>query len=125
MSSDPSLTNYWHKDALGSIVAVTNASSSGTVIERMAFDAWGRRLQPAGRVDTSLNPANGNRGYTGHEHLDELGLVHMNGRVFDPVLARFLSPDSIVEEPDLLQSHNRYSYVLNNPLRYTDPSGHC
>ena len=123
VSSDPSLTNYWHKDALGSIVAVTNASSSGTVIERMAFDAWGRRLQPTGRVDPSLNPANGNRGYTGHEHLDELGLVHMNGRVYDATLARFMSPDSVVQSPGNLQNYDRYAYAWNNPLRYTDPSG--
>lgn len=123
VDADPNLTHYWHKDVLGSIVAVTNAS--GAVVERMAFDAWGRRLRSSGRVDPSVDPANGNRGYTGHEHLDELGLVHMNGRVYDPVLARFLSPDSIVEAPEMLQSYNRYTYVLNNPLKYTDPSGHC
>ena len=121
--ADPNLTNYWHKDALGSIVAVTNAS--GTVLEQMAFDAWGRRQRPTGRVDPFLDPSNGNRGFTGHEHLDELGLIHMNGRVYDPFLGRFLSPDSVVEAPEMLQSYNRYSYVLNNPLKYTDPSGHC
>lgn len=125
VSSDSSLTNYWHKDALGSIVAVSNAD--GAVLERMAFDPWGRRLRNTGLVDWTLEsqgPAHGDRGFTGHEHLDELGLVHMNGRIYDPVLGRFLSPDPLIQSPDDLQNYNRYSYVLNNPLRYTDPTGH-
>ncbi len=58
------------------------------------------------------------RGYTGHEQLDEVGLIHMNGRGYDPKLGRF------IQFADNTQSYNRYSYVLNNPLRYTDPSGH-
>ena len=70
------------------------------------------------------------------KHLDEFGLIMMlseaksrsfafagNGRLYDPVLARFLSPDPYLQAPDNLQNHNRYSYALNNPLRYTDPSG--
>lgn len=120
-------TQYWHKDHLGSIVAVTNAR--GALVERMAFDAWGRRMQPSGAPDTGtlaaglLDPLHGDRGFTGHEMLDELGLVHMNGRIYDPLLGRFFSPDPLVQAPDLLQNFNRYSYVLNNPLRYTDPSG--
>jgi RHS repeat-associated protein len=122
VSSDPALTLYWHKDSLGSIVTVSNAAGA---IERMMFDAWGRRLKDTGRVDPWVNPAHGDRGYTGHEHLDELGLVHMNGRVYDPLLARFLSPDPVLQSPDDLQNYNRFSYVLNNPLRYTDPSGQC
>lgn len=64
-----------------------------------------------------------NRGFTGHEHLDAFGLIDMNGRVYDPVLGRFLSPDKFVQAPFLTQSFNRYSYCLNNPLKYTDPSG--
>jgi RHS repeat-associated protein len=120
--ADASLTNYWHRDALGSIVAVTNGV--GTVLERPAFDAWGRRLTNDRMPDFSSNgPAHGDRGYTGHEHLDEIGLVHMNGRVYDPVLARFLSPDPYTQAPDDLQNYNGYSYVLNRPLLLTDPSG--
>ena len=64
------------------------------------------------------------RGYTGHEHLDEFGLINMNGRVYDAYLARFLSPDPFVQAPGYGQNYNRYSYVLNNPLKYTDPSGY-
>ena len=64
------------------------------------------------------------RGYTGHEHLDAFGLINMNGRVYDPYIGRFLSPDPLVQQPGNLQNYNRYSYVLNNPLKYTDPSGY-
>jgi len=68
----------------------------------------------------SLTP----RGYTGHEMLDDLGLVHMNGRIYDPLLGRFLSADPVVQFPGSLQSYNRYSYVMNNPLTLTDPTGY-
>ncbi|WP_338146952.1 RHS repeat-associated core domain-containing protein [Microbulbifer elongatus] len=64
------------------------------------------------------------RGYTGHEMLDQVGLIHMNGRIYDARLGRFLQADPILQFPDNAQSYNRYSYVLNNPLTYTDPSGH-
>ncbi len=59
-----------------------------------------------------------------HEHLDEVGIINMNGRIYDPVLGRFLQPDKIIQEPGNLQNHNRYSYVMNNPLKFTDPSGY-
>jgi RHS repeat-associated protein len=64
----------------------------------------------------------GNRGYTGHEHLD-FGLIHMNGRVYDPRWGRFLQADPIIQSPYDLQNYNRYSYVMNNPLSFTDPTG--
>ena len=63
------------------------------------------------------------RGFTGHEHLDNVGLIHMNGRVYDPVLGRMLSADPFVQFPADTQSFNRYAYVHNNPLSFTDPSG--
>jgi len=61
------------------------------------------------------------RGYTGHEHLDDFGLIHMNGRIYDPILARFLQADPFMEDTGTL---NRYTYVHNNPLAFTDPSGY-
>src|SRR5690606_25793483 len=64
-----------------------------------------------------------NRGYTGHEQVDSMGLIHMNGRVYDPVIGRFLSADPFVQDATNSQSLNRYSYVMNNPLSMTDPSG--
>jgi RHS repeat-associated protein len=64
------------------------------------------------------------KGFTGHEMLDDLGLIHMGGRVYDPTLARFLSTDPVVQQPHNFQNYNRYSYVLNNPVSYTDPTGY-
>jgi RHS repeat-associated protein len=64
------------------------------------------------------------RGFTGHEHLDQVGLIHMGGRVYDPEIGRFLSPDPFVQFPASTQGFNRYAYVGNNPLSYTDPSGY-
>ena len=63
------------------------------------------------------------RGYTGHEHLEEFDFIHMNGRVYDPTIGRFLSADPHIQDPYDSQSYNRYTYVKNNPLKYTDPSG--
>jgi len=121
VSADPAMTQYWHKDSLGSLVAVSGAD--GALQEQMAFDAWGRRIKPSGGNDANLDPKHGDRGFTGHEHLDELALVHMNGRIYDPLIGRFLSADPVIQALEDLQNHNRYSYVLNNPLRYTDPDG--
>ncbi|NHA13913.1 RHS repeat-associated core domain-containing protein, partial [Thioalkalivibrio sp. XN279] len=107
------------------VVAITN--EAGTVVERLAYDAWGKR-RPA---DTWQTPTPGvfiaaislTRGFTGHEHLDQVGLIHMGGRVYDPEIGRFLSPDPFVQFPASTQGFNRYAYVGNNPLSYTDPSG--
>ena len=85
---------------------------------------WEARLTPA-EIE-ALRAEHGervSRGFTGHEHLDRTGLVHMNGRVYDPRLGRFLSPDPIVGDPTSSQSWNLYSYVGNNPLSHVDPSG--
>ena len=65
----------------------------------------------------------GYRGFTGHEHLDEFGLINMNARLYDPMLGRFLGMDPYVQLPDFTQNFNRYSYALNNPLVYVDPDG--
>ena len=63
------------------------------------------------------------RGFTGHEHLPWCGLVNMNARLYDPALGRFLSPDPEVQQPEGTQGFNRYTYCLNNPLRYVDLDG--
>jgi RHS repeat-associated protein len=63
------------------------------------------------------------RGYTSHEQLPQFGLINMNARLYDPTVGRFLAPDPYVQAPDFSQSFNRYSYCLNNPLRYTDENG--
>lgn len=122
---------YLHKDHLGSVETIT--FPNGRVAETLKYDAWGRRLQVIaqaagggavlsyGAVTRIVEDVH--RGFTGHEMLDLVGLVHMGGRVYDNVVGRFLSADPFVQAPENLQNLNRYSYVLNNPLSYTDPSG--
>lgn len=116
-------------DYQGSIWAVMD--QSGQVIEEMGYDPWGNRRDMSNNTPQYTPGPAGNqlfsgllfRGYTFHEHLDVFGLIIMNGRVYDPQLGRMLSPDNFVQDPSSTQNFNRYSYVLNNPLKYTDPSG--
>ena len=77
-----------------------------------------------GKALTVTTASGALRGFTGHEELPDIGVVNMNARMYDPVLARFLSPDSIVPEPDKPAAFNRYSYVYNNPTLASDPTGH-
>ncbi|WP_050021969.1 RHS repeat-associated core domain-containing protein [Chryseobacterium sp. P1-3] len=63
------------------------------------------------------------RGYTSHEHFAEVGIIHMNGRLYDPLLRRFLNADENIQDPYNTQNYNKYGYVLNNPLMFNDPSG--
>lgn len=118
--------SYFHYDHLGSVVALTNAS--GGVIERRSYDPWGRPRKPDGSASNGDLPggisASTDRGYTLHEHLEGVGLIHMNGRVYDHTLARFLTPDPFVPDPVDMQSYNRYAYVRNRPLGSTDPTGY-
>jgi RHS repeat-associated protein len=158
---------YLHGDHLGSVSLATNGS--GAVVSKQDFDPWGKVRGTSAIGQTSLN-------YTG-QRLDGTGLLYYHARYYDPVLARFVSADSIVpgsasggmdgvalksltvdfHEPGFgaqlagentqpfwfqmsdeqrqqagspwgpanAQALNRYSYVQNNPLRWTDPSGHC
>lgn len=119
-------TRYLHRDHLGSVVALTDAA--GAVVERYSYDAWGKRRDSASWVTPTpgtfgFDPSYTDRGYTGHEHIDHLGLVNMNGRIYDPELGKFLSADPTTQFPESTQGWNRYSYAGNNPLSYTDPSG--
>ena len=119
---------YFHKDNLGSPVIVTDASQA--VLERMAYDAWGRRRQSNGlevgwqylNAQSAANTLD-HRGYTGQEQLDDLSLVHLNGRVYDPMTGRMTSPDPTIPDPYDLQSLNRASYVRNSPMDKVDPTG--
>ncbi|MCR5017299.1 MAG: hypothetical protein K6A64_00695 [Bacteroidales bacterium] len=112
------------RDYLGSITHI--ATADGTLVAEYSYDPWGRLRNPA----TLQIYAAGSepelflgRGYTGHEHLTWFGLINMNARLYDPLLGRFLSPDPYVQAPDFTQNFNRYSYALNNPLKYSDESG--
>ena len=112
------------RDYQGSITHI--ATAGGTLVAEYSYDPWGRMRSPA---DQTLYAAGSEpdlllgRGYTGHEHLLWFGLVNMNARLYDPALGRFLSPDPYMQAPDFTQNFNRYSYALNNPLKYSDQSG--
>ena len=125
--SNETATHYLLTDHQGSIVA--RVDTLGNVLDRYAYDPWGRRLTTGWEPQSDINLAAFSdpiisRGYTGHEHIDSMGLIHMNGRVYDPTIARFLSSDPFVQDATNTQALNRYAYVQNNPLSYTDPSGY-
>lgn len=113
-----------YRDYLGSITNITD--DWGVDIQTLSYDVWGglRNPQTLQLYDLDKEPTLFlGRGYTGHEHLPMFGLINMNARLYDPRLGRFLSADPYVQMPDFSQSFNRYSYALNNPLKYTDPNG--
>lgn len=135
---------YLHKDHLGSTTVITD--ENGNEVESFSFDPWGKRraatlaelqsiLGSWGTLSVyekgnltipayDLSSDTTNRGFTGHEQLDGVNLIHMGGRVYDAEIGRFLSADPFVDDKTNLQALNRYSYVQNNPLSYTDPSGY-
>lgn len=114
---------YFHTDILGSLIAVSNAY--GMITEHHSYDAWGRRRNPTSWNNYTNVPAPNLtlRGYIFQEEMPEFGLINLNGRLYDPMLGRMLSPDPYVQNPENSQSYNRYSYCWNNPLKYTDPNG--
>ena len=114
--------HYILKDNLGSWTAIT--SSSGTVEQRLSFDVWGNLRNPNSWSGSFTGTPMFDRGFTGHEHLYAFGLINMNGRLYDPILGRMLSPDVVIQDEQSSQAYNRYSYCFNNPLRFTDPSGY-
>lgn len=110
-----------YTDLLGSLTVLSQGS---TVVERYAYDPWGSRRNPQNwQQKATLSSPISYRGYTMHEHLDEIGLINMNARLYDPHTCQFLSPDPMLQSPENWLNYNRYSYCLNNPLKYTDPSG--
>ena len=120
-------TYYLTSDHLGSADLVLD--NYGTVLARESFSAFGARRGSNWQgvpttTDYGTFSSTSRTGFTGHEMLDSVSLVHMGGRVYDPYLGRFLSADSLVQSLGVTQSINPYSYAWNDPLRYTDPSGH-
>src|ERR1700683_5066878 len=111
---------FFHTDHLGSISVITN--QNGAVVQRLSYDAWGKTRFPSG-ADGQPSASDTTRGFTGQEELAVSGLVHLNGRVYDPTFGRMLSADPTVPDPLDPQAWNRYSYVGNDPLTFTDPSG--
>ena len=117
-NSDVDDTHYLLTDILGSTDVIVG--TDGSIQQSPAFDAWGARINTR---DTSPVNDTTKQGYTGHEQDDEMGLINMRARIYDPYIGRFLSADPIVPNAFDLQSLNRYAYVTNNPLKYVDPSG--
>ncbi|MEK7207661.1 MAG: FG-GAP-like repeat-containing protein [Pseudomonadota bacterium] len=118
-----SYVRYFHTDHLGSVEVVTDESRA--ISQRRAFDAFGKNRNVNGTDTTAAsNLWFAKRGYTGHEHDDEIGLINMNAREYDYVIGRFITPDTIIPGGTNSQAFNRYSYVNNNPLSFTDPTGH-
>ncbi len=120
--------SYFLKDNLGSPEVVVDQNKVDK--QRMAYDAWGRRRNNTGSENAWTSVDQGglanledHKGYTDQEELDELSLVHLNGRVYDPLTSRFVSPDPTVPDPYDLQSLNRASYVRNSPMDKVDPTG--
>jgi len=114
---------YANADYQGSLIALTN--ESGAVVEKYAYDPWGARRDPTNwQLKDTRTSFITNRGYIGHEHLDAFGIINMNGRVYDPLTAMFFSPDPFIQSPGDWKNYNRYGYCMNNPTRYTDPTGY-
>lgn len=124
IKSDGTTQNYFylHRDYQGSIMAITNAT--GGVVEKRLYNPWGEIVKIQDGANNNLTKLTFfDRGYTGHQHLETVGLIHMNGRLYDSKLHRFLQPDNFVQDPHNTQSFNRYGYCWNNPLKYTDKNG--
>lgn len=116
---------YLHHDHLGSIQDYTD--EAGLLYQDLSYDAWGLRRSPDNWVVFDVltsSHAFDEHGFGGHEHLDLFDLVNMDGRMYDPVVGRFISADPFIQSPDFTQSLNRYAYCINNPLSLIDPSGY-
>jgi RHS repeat-associated core domain len=126
VDSNAEKVTYTLRDDLNTLIATVSETGE---VKRLFYDPWGKRMdlptiEDAQPIDIiSLANFGINRGFTNHEHLDNVELIHMNGRVYDPEIARFTSADPFINKPTYLQSYNRYSYVWNSPLRLVDPSG--
>jgi len=115
---------YLHRDYLGSVTQISD--NSGNLTAEYSYDAWGRMRNVANWYvysASSLPNIKFGRGYTGHEHLNQFGVINMNARLYDPLLGRFLAPDAQVAAPEMSNAYNRYIYAYNNPLMFVDLNG--
>ncbi|MDT3281738.1 RHS repeat-associated core domain-containing protein [Shewanella scandinavica] len=130
------LLQFTLRDRLGS--ATTMADQNGNIVSQRYFDPFGRTTDLGYNHKLDIQNKNtllsqlqdlavtnkNRRGFTDHEHLNEQQLIHMNGRIYDYNLGRFMSVDPFIQSPTSTQSVNPYSYIMNNPLAGTDPTGY-
>lgn len=127
-------TYYLTKDHLSSADLITcgadvSGCASGTGLVKESFSAFGLRRSGTdwksvpSTTDMNNIAATTRQGFTGQEMMDNLNLVNMNGRIYNPAIGRFINPDPHVTDPSNAQNYNRYSYALNNPLKYNNPTG--
>lgn len=114
-------TKYLFMDHLGSLVRIANAD--GSVADSLDYSTFGARRSYTNPTAPGSGTATTDRSFTGHEAIDGTGVVHMNGRIYDVEVGRFMQADPVIQAPDNAQSWNAYTYCFNNPLAYTDPSG--
>lgn len=123
--NNTSKTFYVHSNYKNTVLAISDAN--GKTVFEYSYDAWGRRRNPNDWSyfdDITEYQTDFKYGFDGHEEIDLMELVNMDGRMYDPVLGRFLSPDPAIQDPGNAVSLNRYAYCMNNPLTLTDPSGY-
>jgi RHS repeat-associated protein len=113
---------YVLTDHLGSWEKVLDENK--TIVQQTHFDPWGNRMSyTAWNTPQTQTSFTFDRGFTGHEHYDFVHVINANARLYDPTIGRFFSPDPFVQAPDGTQGFNRYSYCMNNPVMYSDPTG--
>ncbi len=95
-------------------------TTAGVIMSTAYFLPYGGYRYPSTPPPSELTDT----GFTGHKHNDSVGLIYMNARYYVPAINRFLTADTVVPGPTNPQAFNRYTYVLGNPLRLVDPSGH-
>ena len=117
-------THYLHKDTQGSVGLITDEHAN--VVSQSLYDPFGKqtKLQQASFLSNFTYSEVSHQGYTGHHMLNDVGIIHMKGRIYDPSIGRFMQADPFIQAPENTQNYNRYSYVLNNPMSMTDPSGY-
>jgi RHS repeat-associated protein len=131
----PDTRSFYVHDEVGSVIAVVteNLGGANQTMSLTSYDAWGKARPTTGSgayanlppgTFYSPTPSGQNEGYAGHDNLSDTGLVDMEGRVYDPEVGNFLSPDPNVQYPFSSQGYNRYIYVNDNPLSLSDPSGY-
>jgi RHS repeat-associated protein len=112
------ILSYFLTDHLGSVVAITDAS--GVLLEQQRYLPFGQVRTLSGYETIGLT----DYGYTGQRNNSYIKLLDYRSRWYDPLLGRFIQPDSIIPQPANPQAWNRYAYVYNRPINLNDPTGH-